>query len=714
MWDDAKYLTRFIEARDEAAFTELVRRYAGLVHGVARRRLGNPASAQDVAQAVFLLLARKPRQAARAASLGAWLHRATVWEARNHSRKESTRRKAMKAFATAQDRPNETARDAEFSGLVDEAVNSLGAKDRTLLFARFFEGRTFREIGQSHGLGEDAIRKRMDKILATLAAWLNRQERGAAGRVSAVALTSMLASEFAEAAPPGLVASVSKSALAATQASSSGGSGFALSAFLAGKVKFAVAALASMTVAVPAGMIWERASLQEQQSSQLAMEPRPLLASRPMFSADLIKRGRLDLAAFAGLVKQLVTEDSDSLAFLEARELLMELAEEDLEPVLEILKGIPNVGKEYSYQQLFESLFARWGEINPLKALAKADSLRSLFRGHASSFYISISPTLIAWAERDFEAAFAWAREHGDWGSEETKHWGLEVLVGQAVERSGLEAAQLLKGMQDPALLAKLRMAIFRAFGRRNLSEAFAWAQSLPEPDKREELIREGLSDWDGGHSAKEALALARPYAERSWFPEFLRQALGQLSYETPGQALKTYHELPEDWKKDSLKASLASSLVLYDSKAALALTEGIDTKLRNEWAEQAIRTSVEVSHEQALEFAGLLPNDRRDFFFGLIAKTWARRDPNAVESWLRSLAEGSSAREEAALAFVKERLEDDPQSAVTWANSIRNEWRQHQAILAIKHRWMEIDPVAAQAWLESRRAKPEKNPSQF
>ena len=45
----------------DAAFTGLLRRYTSLVYSVANRRLSNQSLAEDVAQMVFIGLARAPR-----------------------------------------------------------------------------------------------------------------------------------------------------------------------------------------------------------------------------------------------------------------------------------------------------------------------------------------------------------------------------------------------------------------------------------------------------------------------------------------------------------------------------------------------------------------------------------------------------------------------------------------------------------------------------
>src|SRR5688572_8203999 len=71
---DAELLRRYAVTRDEAAFTDLVRRHAGLVWGVCRRLLPREQDAEDAFQATFLVLAEKAGSIRRAQSVGSWLY----------------------------------------------------------------------------------------------------------------------------------------------------------------------------------------------------------------------------------------------------------------------------------------------------------------------------------------------------------------------------------------------------------------------------------------------------------------------------------------------------------------------------------------------------------------------------------------------------------------------------------------------------------------
>src|SRR5262245_19679297 len=71
---DRELLERFADGRDERSFAAIVRRHGPMVLGACRRVLGNPHDAEDVAQAVFLVLAKKAGRGGWRDCVGAWLH----------------------------------------------------------------------------------------------------------------------------------------------------------------------------------------------------------------------------------------------------------------------------------------------------------------------------------------------------------------------------------------------------------------------------------------------------------------------------------------------------------------------------------------------------------------------------------------------------------------------------------------------------------------
>src|SRR5262245_39747707 len=98
---DGEFLRRYAEARDEAAFAELVRRNGPLVLGTCRAVLRDHAAAEDAFQAAFLQLARNAARLAGSASVAGWRHRAAVREAGKIRRAEARRRRRERAGSAA-------------------------------------------------------------------------------------------------------------------------------------------------------------------------------------------------------------------------------------------------------------------------------------------------------------------------------------------------------------------------------------------------------------------------------------------------------------------------------------------------------------------------------------------------------------------------------------------------------------------------------------
>ena len=88
---DWQLLQQWVEHRSETAFAQLVDRHIDFVHNCARRQVGDPSLAQDVTQAVFLLLSRKASSFGQSIILTSWLFRTTRFIATRAQRAEYRR-----------------------------------------------------------------------------------------------------------------------------------------------------------------------------------------------------------------------------------------------------------------------------------------------------------------------------------------------------------------------------------------------------------------------------------------------------------------------------------------------------------------------------------------------------------------------------------------------------------------------------------------------
>ncbi len=93
MPNDTELLRRFATAGADDAFRELVESRFGLVYAVALRQVGGDAHlARDVAQRVFIALARQAAALSQRAVISSWLYRTTRYTAIDVVRAERRRR----------------------------------------------------------------------------------------------------------------------------------------------------------------------------------------------------------------------------------------------------------------------------------------------------------------------------------------------------------------------------------------------------------------------------------------------------------------------------------------------------------------------------------------------------------------------------------------------------------------------------------------------
>src|SRR5688572_31046661 len=144
--EDRDLIEQYAQRGCETAFTTLVNRYLGLVYSAALRRVGDAQAAQDIAQTVFCLLARKARQFPRDTPLAGWLHRTVCFTAAKYWRAESRRRHREELAASSMISNASDAAWNELAPAVDEVVNDLAEPDRIAILLRFFQDKAFPEV----------------------------------------------------------------------------------------------------------------------------------------------------------------------------------------------------------------------------------------------------------------------------------------------------------------------------------------------------------------------------------------------------------------------------------------------------------------------------------------------------------------------------------------------------------------------------------------
>jgi len=191
---------------------ELVRRHLNLVYSVAMRYVRNPQDAEDIAQAVFVVLEKKAGGLPSGTIVTGWLYETTRWTSlqflRTQARRQHREQEAYMQSASDPSHSEDTWQQVK--PLLEAAMSRLSPKDRALLALRFFENKNGAEVAAALGIGEWAIRKRIERALEKLHRYF--ANHGVNSTTAAIADT--MARHSVSAAPAALAATVTAVALA--------------------------------------------------------------------------------------------------------------------------------------------------------------------------------------------------------------------------------------------------------------------------------------------------------------------------------------------------------------------------------------------------------------------------------------------------------------------------------------------------------------------
>lgn len=210
---DSELLREYANGNAEWAFAEIVHRHTSLVYSAALRQVLSPDLAAEVAQTVFVGLARGARalspRLSPEASLAGWLCRS----ARNVSlnlRRDEFRRRSRERLAMEQPDTNPEASPDwdKLRPVVDEALSELSETDHDALVMRYFKNQDLLSVGLALGVSDDAAQKRISRALEKLRDFLSR--RGIT--TTAATLAVLLSANAVQTAPAGLAVAISSAA----------------------------------------------------------------------------------------------------------------------------------------------------------------------------------------------------------------------------------------------------------------------------------------------------------------------------------------------------------------------------------------------------------------------------------------------------------------------------------------------------------------------
>src|SRR5579872_4868668 len=167
---DRELLIQFVQTRSEQAFSGLVNRYMDTVYSAARRQVRDSQIAEDVTQAVFLILAKKASKLENRDSLAGWLMKTTRYASLDALKIESRRKRhehqaaALVPISTEQNMsPFE-----EISPELDRALSLLKESDRSVVTLRYLTGKTTLETAESLGITESTAARRISRAIDRL------------------------------------------------------------------------------------------------------------------------------------------------------------------------------------------------------------------------------------------------------------------------------------------------------------------------------------------------------------------------------------------------------------------------------------------------------------------------------------------------------------------------------------------------------------------
>ncbi len=299
-------------------------------------------------------------------------------------------------------------------------------------------------------------------------------------------------------------------------------------------------------------------------------------------------------------------------------------------------------------------------------------ALDAYFRGEAMPLeeVLRVIPALSAQTSRELLAkAFALPK------SDPNRPRLIRELLGQLAETEPMAALEIASQIESLRDSERARVSVLETWGRNDPSAAMAWAKNA-------------LSNEPARTRNSQLSAIYRGYAANNPSAAF-QQALqiqddNQLKNRLLGVVIETQIE----------------SGGLQAAKLAVDLVSDPDTK--NSLRRELVDEWAKFDPQAAAQYVGSLGDDASANLKSTLVSEWAESDPAAAAAWLSSLPADDPAIARASAAIIQEWTRYDLAASAEWLNSLPASPELDRAVISYTFRAAEEDPGTAMTWAES------------
>jgi hypothetical protein len=368
--------------------------------------------------------------------------------------------------------------------------------------------------------------------------------------------------------------------------------------------------------------------------------------------------------------------------------LSQEWAHRDLQGGMDWAQSLPS-GPERI--EALANVVKQWAQVDPRAAVEFTTQNAGLPRG-------VLNMIAEEWANKDFSSARQWGKSLNPGPA---KDGVLAALAEHATYEDPKSAASLCMLISRESISEELLKNIASSWGTTDLPSAVEWARNLTDGGARQAALDEVSTDWASyDPQGMVAYALTLPPGESQG--KYLDQACQELAGRDLPAALRTVQQLPEGELRRSLMESVGAQSAKSPDQAAISIAALAPGNDQNAAVDGLVSAWAEVEPESAANWLQSFPgNNPQTTQLRKVVEDWARWEPAGAAQWLASQPDGSVMDESVTGAFVEGAVQQHPEYAAQWAQSLKDETHRQKCQALVAQCWMQTDPAAAQTWIE-------------